>query len=310
MNLLKPEHTEGRRAASVGMFDGVHAGHAFLLRCLGDVARERGLRSCAVTFRNHPLSEIRPDAAPRLLSTSGEKLSLLAAAGADDCLLLHFDWQLRSMSSEAFMIMLHDRYGVDALLLGFNNNFGCDRGLSFDDYRAIGERAGVEVLKAPEFRGDGCGVSSSSIRRIVASGDVAQAARLLGRRYTLTGPVVAGKQLGRTIGFPTANILPDCADKLIPGNGVYAARAFAPSGLVFPAMVNIGRRPTVDRPGAPVSIETHLIGFSDDLYSRSVTLEFVEFLRGESRFNSIDALRSQLENDRDATLRQLAMTLG
>lgn len=302
MNLLKPEHTESRRAASIGMFDGVHAGHAFLLRCLGDVARERGLRSCAVTFRNHPLSLIRPEVAPKLLSTSDEKLSQLAAAGADDCLLLDFDRQLCSTTSEEFMTMLHGRYGVAALLLGFNNNFGCDRGLSFDDYRVIGERVGVEVLKAPEFRENGCGVSSSSIRRVVASGDVAQAAWLLGRRYTLTGTVVAGKQLGRTIGFPTANILPDCAEKLVPGNGVYAARAVTPTGLVFPAMVNIGHRPTVDRPSAPVSIEAHLIGFSDDLYGRSVTLEFMEFLRGESRFSSVDSLRSQLESDRAATL--------
>lgn len=282
--------------AAIGMFDGVHLGHRFLIGRLADEAHERGLRAVAVTFARHPLAVIAPEREPGLLTGPEEKCRLLREAGADEVVMLDFTAALRQLTAEQFMRQLHDSAGIERLVIGYDHRFGSDCPKT-EDYPAIGRRAGVEVSVAPPRDEGSAQISSSMIRRALAAGDVGRASQVLGRAYMLDGIVTGGKQLGRTIGFPTANLQPHEA-RMIPAEGVYASRATLASGESFPAMVNIGHRPTVDVESAPLSIEAHLIGYAGDLYGSHLSLEFIMRLRGERKFDSVEALRSQLEADR------------
>lgn len=287
------------------MFDGVHLGHAFLLSCLKAEAAGRGLRPAVFTFPAHPLSVIRPEAAPKLLSTPAEKLQLLREQGIAmaDIGFMPFNDELRRLTAEEFIAMLHKRYRVDFILRGFNNRFGTERSLSPDDYRLIAARQGVELLDATDFRHTSTGsdltVSSSEIRRYLLDGDIATANLMLGHTYNIYGRVEDGKKLGRTIGFPTANIRPLHDDKLIPADGVYICSALT-GGRLYRAMVNIGTRPTVDGINMRHTIEAHLLDFDGDLYGKELTLSFYSRIRSEIRFDSLESLRRQLESDRRA----------
>lgn len=278
------------KGATIGMFDGVHLGHQYLISQLKEHCDE----AVAVTFTNHPLWVIKGEREPRLLSTPAEKSGLLGVLDVSP-VLLPFDGQLRHMTAEEFIRMLAREHGIDRLVLGFNNSIGSDRRTSDDD-SALSNATGVEIIRASELPGD-VKVNSSAIREMVAAGDIKQAAALLGRNYTLHGTVVHGKKLGRTIGFPTANIDVDNADKLIPALGVYAADAITTDGRKYRAVVNIGRRPTVDNPAAPVTIEAHLDGFTGSLYDQSLTIHFLDHLRGERRFSGLDELKAAISND-------------
>lgn len=293
------------RAAVTGMFDGVHRGHRFLLECLRTEAAQRGLRPAVFTFPSHPLQLIAPESAPRLLSTPAEKLSLLAANGIApaDILFLNFTPALREAGAARFMQLLRDIYNVRFILRGFNNRFGTERHLTPDDYRRIAAENGITLVDATglEEESDGrvISISSSEIRNALAEGNVARAARLLGHPYTLTGTVVKGQQLGRRIGFPTANIRVPHPAKLIPANGVYLA-TISICGEHHRVMLNIGTRPTVCTPGASATIEAHILDYEGDLYGTRLTLHFHRHLRPEQRFPSLDALAARLDRDRDA----------
>lgn len=284
--------------AVVGTFDGVHRGHRFLLEELRSRGEATGLSPMVVTFAAHPLSVVRPDAAPKLLTTLPERLKLLREEGACNVVVLPFDELLRQMSAREFMTMLRDSRGVKALLVGFNHRFGCDRLEELADYRRIGREIGVDVTKADEYRpADGIAISSSAIRKNILDGDVAAAARSLGRGYSIAGTVGRGKQLGRTIGFPTANVMDVDSDKILPATGVYAATVTV-GNQPRRAVVNVGHRPTVDCSiDAPLSIEAHIPGFDDDLYGSPIEVAFDSRIRGERRFNSLDELRSQIALD-------------
>ncbi len=278
-----------KKAAVVGTFDGVHLGHCFLLESLRSQAARRGLQPMVVTFADHPLKQIAPDRVPPGLMSVERRRSLLQAEGVE-VVVLDFNSRLRSLTAAQFLEMLHNRYGVELFLLGFNNRIGSDRlGAENLAGKTIG---GVEVLAADEHP-QLC-VSSSLVRAALSRGDVEEAAQMLGRPYSIEGKIVTGKQLGRTIGFPTANLLPD-PTTAIPAVGVYAGEM-----LGYPAVINIGHRPTVEgRNDAPLSIEAHLIGFSGDLYGRTAELTFIRRLRGEKRFESLDALKTQIQKDID-----------
>lgn len=312
-----------QRIAVVGMFDGVHSGHRYLLDQLRLQAAERSMKPLVITFTNHPLSIIAPDKAPRLLTSPLEKAALIRSEGflGDEILLLPFDEKLRSTSAAGFLGMLRGRFDCAALLRGFNNRFGHDAPGDFASYKQLAANAGIELIQARELPAR-AGVSSSEIRRLIAAGEVADAAALLGRPHTLTGTVVRGKALGRTLGFPTAN-LHTPSTLILPAPGVYAATAtIAPplfpstvasrqasskAEVSYPAMVNIGSRPTVDDPGAPLSVEAHIIGLPEEtnLYDCRLTLSFVDRLRSERRFASLEALRAQLLLDHSAALAAL-----
>lgn len=296
MTARKTTDMTQRRAASVGMFDGFHRGHQFLIDFLGRHAD--GERPLLFTFPNHPLQLVRPADTPRLLTTPDEKRSLLEDTGAD-VVFLPFDHSLRTLTSRQFLEMIRDRYDVGRLIVGYNNHFGNDRDKNLADYQEIGRVIGVEVIGAPQFAD--VAVSSSAIRALIADGDVEAAAELLGRRYALSGLVVHGRRLGREIGFPTANIAVD-ASKLLPLSGVYAADAILPDGTVGRAVLNIGRRPTVETFGA-TTVEVHIDGFDGDLYGKPLTVALIGRLRDERRFDSLDALAAQLRLDLEQTRR-------
>lgn len=278
------------KGATIGMFDGVHRGHQYLISQLKEHCDE----AVAVTFTNHPLWVIRGEREPRLLSTPDEKSGILGALGVRP-VLLSFDEQLRHMTAEEFIRMLACEHGIDRLVLGFNNSIGSDRRTTDGD-NALYKATGVEIIRASELPGD-IKVNSSTIREMVTAGDVEHAAALLGRNYTLNGMVVHGKKLGRTIGFPTANIEAESPNKLIPANGVYAADAITTDGNRYRAVVNIGHRPTVDTADSPISIEAYLDGFTGDLYDQALVLHFLQRLREERIFYSLEELRAGITND-------------
>ncbi len=286
--------------ATVGMFDGVHRGHRDLLRRLSEEGAVRGLAPAVITFDAHPLALIAPEKAPLSLMTVDDKVAAIRAEGVDRVDVLKFDNALRALTAEQFMERLRDHYDVEALLLGFNHRFGSDRIDDIAHYQAIGRKLGMEVIRADELNDPSSpGLCSSSIRQALVEGDIATANAMLGRPYRLVGRVVSGHRLGRTIGFPTANIVAVDSRQLIPANGVYAADVILTSGERVRAMVNIGVRPTVDTSANPVvSIEVHLIDWSGDLYGATLAVDFLARLRSEMRFPSLAALRTQLIADR------------
>lgn len=268
--------------ATVGTFDGVHIGHRYLLEQLCRAGRDRGLSPLAVTFDRHPLSLVDPASAPPVITDSSEQEEAMLALGVK-LLRLPFTPELRAMTGRDFLSMLHERHGVKALMTGFNNHLGSDRD------RAP-EVEGVELVRCAELP-EHSGVSSSRIRALIADGAVDRAALLLGRPFTISGTVVGGRQLGRQLGFPTANVSVS-PGHVMPAPGVYAATVGD-----YPAVVNVGRRPTVDTPDAPISVEAHLIGFSGNLYGSHLRIGFISRLRAERRFGSLDELRDAIAAD-------------
>lgn len=278
-------------AVTAGTFDGVHRGHAEVISFLKDEARSRGLRPVAVTFDRHPLEVIAPERAPRLISTPDGRDGMLREMGVD-VVRIPFDEDLRRLTAREWIRFLCGRLDMRLLVTGYDHTFGSDGlGMSLGDCKSLGASEGVEVVGAPLVKG----ISSSEIRRAVASGDVAQGAAMLGRPFTLEGTVVHGRKLGRSIGYPTANVgVPDTC--LMPGRGVYAAYAVLHDGRRMPAVVNIGTRPTVE-PGGDVSVEAHVIGLHEDIYGQAVRLEFIGKIRDERRFPSLGELQEQIAAD-------------
>ena len=288
--------------ATVGGFDGVHGGHRYLMKMVVRLARERGLDAVAVTFAEHPLKVIGGVACPKLLTTKEEKEQLLKQCGADEIVMLDFTKELSLMTARDFMAqVLRDNLNVKVLVMGYDHRFGHDRGLAFDDYVRYGSELGIEVVRASEWSGDDgmARLSSSEARRLLLDGNVEAANRVLGYDYGFDGIVVGGFRVGRTIGFPTANVEVESVDKLVPRSGVYAVRLVIKDGEcsgAYIGMMNIGVRPTLDN-GDCTSIEVHALDFSDDIYDARVRVEFLKRLRDEQRFASVEDLRLQLAKD-------------
>lgn len=284
----------GAVVAAVGVFDGVHRGHRHLfetVRARADRAGD-GSRTLAVTFDRHPLHTIAPDRCPRMLTLPERRLELLGdLPQVDDVVVLHFDDDLRRLTAAQFLERLHRLYGVTDLVMGYDHSFGSDfRDPSPDHYALAGEKSGVGVSRDTPFILGGEPVSSSRIRVALAEGDVEDAAAMLGRPHRLEGTVVKGRQLGRTIGFPTANLAVP-AELMLPRRGVYAGRC-----LDRPCLINIGTAPTVTD-SAKIAVEVHIPGFSGDLYGQSLSVDLTRHIRDERKFDSLDALTAQLNND-------------
>lgn len=287
--------------ATIGFFDGVHRGHQFMIDSLTTMAHAQGRQSLVITFDRHPRQVVNADYVPQLITTTDEKLQLLHATAADRIEMLHFDAQMAQLSAYEFMRqVLHEKYGVAMLLTGYDNRFGHNRAEGFADYVRYGEEMGMEVRQNTPIDIDGLRVSSSLIRRLIVEGNITEANNCMGHPYSITGCVAHGFQEGRRIGFPTANIVPESAEKLVPGNGVYATRVSVEGGEWMPAMLNIGRNPTFQR--QQTTIEAHIIGFEGDIYGRKVRVEFGRKLRDEQRFESVEALQKQLEADKKEVL--------
>ena len=286
--------------ATIGFFDGVHRGHCFLINKVIEEAQYRGMASTVITFAVHPRQILRSNCHIQLLSTFDEKIELLKQTGIDYLVVLPFDTVMASFPARDFMSnVLVRQFGVRVLVTGYDNHFGhrtTDCTEDFEDYVRYGRELGMDVLSCSSFDADAVRVSSSQIRRFLQAGDVVQAARCLGHPYQLTGKVVRGEHIGTGLGFPTANLLPSCADKLIPAPGVYAVRVcIGNSQEILSGMMNIGQRPTFG--GAYLTLETHIFHFTGDLYGQQMTISFVHRLRSEMKFDSREALVAQLGID-------------
>lgn len=280
--------------ATVGTFDGLHPGHQLVLDTLLAEARRRGLMPLAITFPNHPLDVVAPEKAPLPLCTPGEKMHRLRLAGAN-AVSVEFTPALARLTAREWLTRLRDKRGVRALVLGYDNTFGCDgRSMDFEQYLALGRDLGVDIIRAPEMPG----VSSTAIRRAILSGDMEEAARLLSHPYTLEGTVAEGNKIGRTIGVPTANLkLP--SPRMLPPAGVYVSEVTLPDGSAMRAITNIGTRPTLPdslRVPEPL-IETHIPGFSGNLYGKTISVALLQRIREERKFPGLDALKAQIAQD-------------
>jgi riboflavin kinase/FMN adenylyltransferase len=299
-------------AVTIGAYDGVHLGHQVVIGQVRELAAARGLQTVVVTFDRHPATVVRPESAPRLLCDLEQKLELLAATGVDATYVIHFDAERAKETAEEFVDdVLVGCLNTRAVVVGEDFHFGHRRGGNVALLREMGATRGftveglalVDAAGAPA--GGGPNVSSTAIRQRLIEGDVAGAAALLGRPHEIRGVVEHGDSRGgEELGFPTANLMiPD--DIQLPAVGIYAGWFERADGTVVPTAMSLGHRPTFyDRPqGAPL-LECHLLDFEGDLYGEAVKVRFVERLRGEVRFDSVDALVAQMQADVDRT-RQL-----
>ena len=294
---------------TVGTFDGVHAGHQALLRYVQGRARERGGRSTAVTFEPHPREVVHGEAV-QLLSTIDERASVMSDLGIDLVVVVRFTKEFARLSATDFVQdVLVNRIGLQEIVIGYDFTFGQGRRGDSRLLEDLGSQAGFQVDVVPAHVVDAHVVSSSTIRQqLQEEGDVQAAARMLNRRYALEARVVRGDGRGRTIGYPTANLEPLDARKVVPLRGVYAVRMKSRGEEVWkPGMMNIGTRPTFG--GDQRRIEVHLFDFRGDLYEQTVTVEFVERLREERRFTSVEELVEQLSRD-EARCREALRTLS
>ena len=281
-----------------GTFDGVHRGHQTILARLTEVAKVSNGESVLITYWPHPRTVVANDSQNlKLLTTLDEKVKLLDQAGIDHLVIIPFTRSFSQLSSEEYIRqILIDKIGTKKLVIGYDHRFGRDREGGFDYIKAHQSDYGFEVEEIPRQDVEAVGVSSSKIRTALAEGNVHAANRFLGRLYNLTGTVVKGRQLGRTIGFPTANMQVDDPIKLVPANGVYAVEVDY-KGETFGGMLNIGFRPTVA--GTHQTIETYIFDFDKDIYGEHITLRFREFLRPEQKFDGLPTLVTQLKHDEE-----------
>lgn len=280
------------KIATIGFFDGVHKGHQYLFEHLRKEADQRGLSPLIVTFDTHPRAVLQSDYMPQILTSLPERETLLNRYG--EVLVLPFETVQPLMAAE-FMQRLHDEYEVTVLLMGYDHRFGSDKLTRIRDYRRVAEPIGIEVMILPEFVDGEWHVSSTEIRQALMNGNIVVANELLGRSYSIVGTVVHGKGMGRTIGFPTANIEPQDPHKILPRRGVYIARVDTPTINDALAFVNI------DKNGI---IEAHIPSFKGDLYGAQLKLRFVRFLREERQFSNLEDLKAQIKEDIDSILRQ------
>ena len=279
---------------ALGNFDGVHRGHQKILDRLRRVASERAATSVVMTFDPHPPRIVRPDKAPPLLMTKVQKLEVLAAAGIHGAAIVRFTHELSQWDPETFVQqVLVDWLRVGEVWVGANFLFGHDRAGNYTMLRALGGRYGFKTEKIDPVRYKDFVVSSTRIRRLISEGRVDEAGALLGHPYYLDGSVMHGDARGKGLGFPTANLC--TRNELIPPHGVYATMTTV-DGVVHPSVTNIGVRPTVDDSGRP-TVETHLFDFDRDLYGASIHVGFVQRLRDERAFESLDLLTAQIAAD-------------
>ena len=290
---------------ATGFFDGVHTGHRHVIRQLVEAAAVRGVESMVITFWPHPRNVLQKEARDlRLLTTLKQKKEILLDLGVDHVEVLSFTKDFSTMTAEEYhREVVIGEYGGTAILLGYDNRIGCDA--KDADYVARkAEELGLEVIRTDAVQLQmGHAVSSTKIRARLAEGDVTAAAEMLGYRYSLQGVVIAGNRLGRTIGFPTANMQLYEPLKLIPANGVYFVRVHTLE-REFYGMCNIGCRPTVSE-GNARTIETNIFAFDEDIYGLDMEISFISKIRDEARFSSLEDLRAQLEKDRDTCLAML-----
>jgi riboflavin kinase/FMN adenylyltransferase len=294
-------HPPKNPVVTSGTFDGLHLGHQKILNRLQELAKSKGGETVLLTYWPHPRLVLQPhNNGLRLLSTFSEKVSLLREMGIDHLIILPFTEEFSQMSSEEFIgKILIDKIQTKTLVIGYDHKFGKNREGSFEYLQAHSNLFGFEIEEISRQDVDELGVSSTKIRNALTQGDIKTATKYLGRPYEISGLIVLGQQIGRSIGFPTANIKVEDQYKLLPRDGAYAVHVQV-KGIRYKAMLNIGDRPTVE--GDKKTIEAHLIDFQGDLYGLELTIYFEAFLREEKKFDSLEALKNQLMLDREQAI--------
>lgn len=291
-----------RTAATIGFFDGVHRGHAYLLSQVKEEALRRNCDTTVVTFAVHPREVVDAAFVPELLTTNVEKMELLEKEGVDECVVLPFDREMAKLSAKEFITLLKKKAGVEVLIVGYDHRFGHNREEGFSEYREYGRQCGMEVVEARPFsmEEDGRKISSSAIRRSLAKGEVESANRMLGYDYFIEGTVVEGFQKGREMGFPTANVEVEEKRKLIPSEGVYAVKVELPGDEggreTYGGMLCIGSRPTMNN-GTHRSIEVNIFNFHRNIYGEKIRIRFIKFMRAGEKYPSVAQLVEQLKRD-------------
>ncbi|PZR23533.1 MAG: riboflavin biosynthesis protein RibF [Flavobacterium psychrophilum] len=285
---------------TLGTFDGVHKGHKSILEKLTNSSKQSGCESVVLTFFPHPRMVLQQNSDLKLLNTMDEKAALLEKQGIDNLIIHPFDMAFSRLTAEEFVRdVLVEGLNIAKIIIGHDHRFGRNRTANIDDLIRFGEEYGFEVEKISALAIDEVSVSSTKIRHALNEGHIDVANNFLGYPYFINGTVVEGKQLGRTIGFPTANIQPTESYKLIPANGVYVVSSEI-NGKTVHGMMNIGTRPTVN--GIGTTIEVHYLNFNEDLYGKPVKVNFHHRLRDEVKFESFDLLKQQIEKDRLDTI--------
>lgn len=285
-------------AVTIGVFDGVHLGHKHLVALLCERARADGLAAVALTFNPHPRTVIRPGTKVTYLTSLEERVELLQALGLDAVGILPFTSELAQLSPRDFLALLVEELQMRVLMVGPDFALGRNRAGTIGVMRQVGQELGFDVAVASLLDENGEKVGSSSIRQALSEGDVTSVAKLLGRPFSLRGPVVTGDQRGRTLGFPTANIAIGL-DRALPAYGVYVTRAYV-GETAYESTTSIGIRPTFDVEPRP-TVETFIIDFNEDIYGQEMRIDLLESLRGERRFESVDDLVAQMHSDIDNT---------
>lgn len=299
MNLIDSEHNNTQHqplVATIGFFDGVHTGHQYLIEQLKAEAKKQNLPSAVITFPVHPRKVLCSDYQPALLCGYQEKVKRLATTDVDYCITLDFTREMSTLSAREFIQqILKEKLNVQTLLIGYDHRFGHNREDGFEEYQKYGKDVGIEVIQAKELEG-GTHVSSSRIRRLLGEGDIAKANQLLGYTYTISGQIVEGFQVGRTIGFPTANIKIWEDFKVVPAFGVYAVYVLIDDDQ-YEGMLYIGKRPTLHN-GDNISLEVNILDFDQNLYGKTLSVEFVKFMRPDEKFKDLETLVKNIKQDK------------
>lgn len=302
---LSSFNPEKKSIVTIGTFDGVHVGHKKILKKVVAQSNKTNCDSIVLTFFPHPRMVLQQNSDIKLLNTIDEKIELIANIGIDNLIIHPFDAAFSELSPEDFVkSILVDKLNIKKIIIGYDHRFGKNRSADINDLKIYGKKYNFEVEEIAAKEISKIAISSTKIRNAIANGNITLANNYLGYNYSLTGTVVKGKQLGRTIGFPTANIHIREDYKLIPKNGVYTVKSKIDSQIVY-GMMNIGTRPTVN--GKSNTIEVHLLNFNEDIYELNITVQILSRIRDEQKFNGLDSLKSQLEHDKKTTLELISL---
>lgn len=287
--------------ATIGTFDGVHYGHQKIIRRLCELARSTGGESVILTFFPHPRLIIDPENQDlKMINTIDEKAKILAGLGVDHLIITPFTRDFSNLSPNEYIEhILVNTIGIKHLIVGYDHRFGKDRAGGMPELEAGAKKHDYQIEVIPEQDINDVAVSSTKIRKALLEGDVALAAEYLGYHFSLFGRVIKGDKIGRTIGFPTANIFIEESYKLIPSDGIYAV-TIEMAGQTYKGMAYIGQRPTIN--GMTRNIEVNIFDFNQEIYGQNITMTFLEFLRHDVKFAGLEALKLQLQKDKEATL--------
>ena len=299
-NSIYDYNKKEKSIVTIGTFDGVHIGHKLILEKLIQNAKEHDCESVVLTFFPHPRMVLQESSDVKLINTIEEKSELIGNIGIENLIIHPFDQKFSRLTAEEFVkTILVDLLNIKKIIIGYDHRFGRNRTANINDLIVYGKQYDFEVeqISAQEINDNA--VSSTKIRNAILEGNISLANKYLGYNYTFSGEVVKGKQLGRTIGFPTANIHIKESYKLIPKNGVYIVKSNYDGNTIF-GMMNIGNRPTVN--GENQTIEVNFFDFDEDIYNKIISIEILAFIREEQKFDSLDSLKSQLNKDQQTSL--------